>query len=167
MYSCECDPCQISYQSYFTLETICSSSSFFSRQFMSKFTFTGRIDLTVLSQRLFLSLVHCAQTRENTRSTNALLTGIENIMVISLYRSKKELFLEKIFIHFFSAFSFRNTSTGIFLGKTLRNEILSVSQCSNNSSIIVICRSSCLAKSTTSLYLTIWSLSRVQFMCVK
>ena len=87
MYSCQCDPCLIIFctrkdllQQFFILRNYL----FISPQLTSKFTFTCRIDLTVFSERLFLSLVHCAKTRENTRSTNALLTGMEKTMLISL-----------------------------------------------------------------------------------
>ena len=61
-----------------------------SEQLKSKFTRTCNSDLTVFSLRRFLSLLHCDETRENTRSTNALLTGIEKTLATNFYTSGRE-----------------------------------------------------------------------------
>ena len=114
---------------YFSPPTICFSS-FWSlemrpcilEQLKSKFTRTCNGYLTVVSLRRFLSLLHCDETRDNTLSTNALLTGIENTTLTNLYMSGRESFTDKSFIHFVSGPSSFNVSSGIFWSTPLRAE---------------------------------------------
>ena len=93
-----------------------------SEQLKSKFTRTCNSDLTVFSLRRFLSLLHCDGTRENTHSTNRLLTGIEKTLATNFYKSGRESFSEKSFIHFVSGLSSLNVSSGIFSSILLRDE---------------------------------------------
>jgi len=141
---------------YFSPPTICFSSFWYLEmrscileQLKSKFIRTCNSDLTVVSLRRFLSLLHCVETRENTFSTNALLTGIENTMLTNLHMSRRESFSDKSFIDFVSGPSSLNVSSGIFWSIPLRAETSS-----NNSSAIATRGSICFANSFTSSYLT-------------
>ena len=132
-------------------------TSCISEQLKSKFTRTCNSDSTVFSLRRFLSLLHCDETRENTRSTNALLTGIEKTIATNLYKSGRESFSEKSFIHFVCGLSSLNVSSGIFSSISLRDETSL-----NSSSAIATSGSTFFAISFTSSYVTDRFLSSVQ-----
>ena len=124
-------------------------TSCISEQLKSKFTRACNSDLTVFSLRRFFSLLHCDGTRENTHSTNTLLTGIEKTLATNFYKNGRESFSEKSFILFVSGLSSLNVSSGIFL---------SISQLS----AIATSESTYFAISFTSLYVTDRFLSSVQ-----
>ena len=128
-----------------------------SEQLKSKFTRTCNSDLTVFLLRRFLSLLHCDGTRENTHSTNTLLTGIEKTLATNFYKSGRESFSEKKF-HPLRLWA-------IFIECLIRNIFKHIIERQNfvkQLSAIATSGSTYFAISFTSLYVTDQFLSSVQ-----
>ena len=155
--------CHGVHQKYFLLEPIYSNKAlllqsilYISLQLIAKVIFTCRRDLTVVSSDLFLSLVHCAETSESISSINALLTGMENTIFISLYRRERKLFFVNIFIQLASAPSFVKPSFRTF----------SVHISSKSSTINSISKKCCFANSLALSYSIFLFFSMIQLMCI-